>query len=189
MRPIEHRTDLTFNQALKCVSYRLPMRSGLKSPAVELSLGLRYGLMGAAAAHHLLLSCPDQDEQSLLGHLFCYGELVSDHVREQVKDGYYAFSDKGLPGRIGELAREPLMSYLPLYKRLCPLELCLSVACDEFALAHQAQILSGWNLLTRRRARREFQAISDQSYGYALCFFERRQVDLDEVPEIALLGE
>jgi hypothetical protein len=189
MRPIEQLTDQTFNEVLKAVSFRLPRGTELKPGALHLALGLRYGLLGAAAAHHLLLSCPDRDEQRLVSSLRNYGYLVEDHVRAYVAGRIPFSNEPGFPQRIGSLAREPLVSYMPLYRRLCPLELCLSVVCDEFALLHRSEICSGVGLFGKRFVTKEFQKLADQSYVYALHFFERRQAGLEEVKEIALLGE
>jgi hypothetical protein len=189
MRSIEQRTDQTFHEALKAVGFRLPAQNELKPDPLQLALGLRYGLLGAAAAHHLLLSCPDRDELKLLGSLRNYGYMVEEHVRSSVGGRLPISGEPGFPQRIGTLAREPLISYLPLYRRLCPLELCLSVVSDEFGQLHRNEISAGSGWFGKRGAKREFQRLADQSFAFALHFFERRQLGLPEVKEIALLGE
>ena len=189
MRPIEQITDQTFTQAMRCVGYRLPLDPEAKPSTMELCLGLRYGLIGVSAAHHLLLSCPDRDERRLVGYLRNFGSLVEEHVQNEVMPILPFRPDSGFAERIGRFAREPIVSYLPLYRRMCPLELCLSVIAEEFALIHRSTILAGKMLFGRTAARRDFQKISDESFGFALCFFERRQAGLEEVREIALLGE
>lgn len=189
MRPIDQRIDQTFAQALKCVEFRLPHVRHAGPQFSELCLGLRYGLVGVAAAHHLLLTCNDRDSQELMPHLRSFGNVVADRVQAALGNRWPFNPDRDFRFRIGELAREPLISFLPLFRRLCPLELCLSVVSSEFALVHGPVITAGRVLFGRRAALREFERISDESYGFALCFFERRQAGLEEVPEIALIGE
>jgi hypothetical protein len=125
----------------------------------------------------------------LVAQLRRFGTFVEEEVRANVVPKLPFQPDPGLPARIGRLARELMISYLPLYRRLCPLELCMSVICDEFSLMHRSLITAGRFLFGKRSAISDFQRITDESYGYALCFFERRQAGLEEVREIALIGE
>ena len=67
MRPIEYRVDTAYMQALKCVEFRLPRDPRLPRDEYLLSLGLRYGLAGAAATHQLLLSAGEDDEEPVGG--------------------------------------------------------------------------------------------------------------------------
>ncbi len=189
MRPIEQRTDQAFGQALKCVEFRLPVRFGFGPEALQFALGLRYGLVGVAAAHYLLLSSPGCEEQEVLRNLRTYGYLVEDHVRRDVVRRLPHPTDLAYPQRVGQLAREPLMAYIPLYRRLCPLELSVNLVQDDFSQTYKGQIVSQANFFGRRALYRAFQSASWESTAFAMSFFERRQADLEEVREIALLGE
>ena len=189
MRPIDRRTDRTFNQALRCVEFRLPRHPLLVGEPLELALGARYGLIGIAAAHHLLLTCPDSEEAALVRQLKCYGTLVEEHVRYHVVDRFQHPIERGFASRVGFAARQFLNGYLPLYQGLSPIEASLSSVSAEYLAAHRNEIVAGVALFKRGRTRREFSKSLEQSHVFALAFFERRQADLDEVPEIALLGE
>ena len=83
MRPIEERVDLIFWQALKCVEYRIPKEPALKRPGTLLSLGLRYGLMGAAAAHYLIMTSTETESEELGELFFSWPGMVEDHVRSR----------------------------------------------------------------------------------------------------------
>jgi hypothetical protein len=189
MRPIEYRTDTDFQQALRCVAYRLPKRDTLKESGRLLALGLRYGLLGAAAIHHLLLSASEDEERQVLDSAASWPQMVAEHVRSDTAPRLGFPPEPDIALRVGRWSQYILQVAVPLYKRLCPLEVCLSVAADDFITDHSRDIRQGWNLFLRGRAERLFREDTDNAVGYALNFFERRQHDLEEVPEIALLGE
>jgi len=189
MRPIRQRTDEAFSQALKCVGFRLPTDPELKPRAVQLALAERYGLIGVAAAHHLLTSSTEREEEQILVYLRGYGGVVEEHLRSELLDRLPFAPLPGLAQLIGMLAREPMIAYIPLYRRPCPLDLCLQTVSDEYFAAHREEIALGSNWFTRRSLYRQYKHVELQSLCYARGFFERRQAGLEEVKEIALLGE
>lgn len=189
MRYIDQRTELDFRHALRCVEYRLPNREGLKPEGMRLALGLRYGLIGAAAVRHLL-HCGAHDVENLVGRaIYVWPELVSEHARND------ALHRMGLPpepesaDEIGAWARQALGLVIPAPTAIRPLTVALSVAADDFLSDHRQEIVKGWNVLLKGRGERLFRETADVSVRYASSFFDRRKCGLAEVPEIALLGE
>ncbi|WP_144241179.1 hypothetical protein [Fimbriimonas ginsengisoli] len=174
---------------MRCVAYRLPKGNRLKETGILLTLGLRYGLVGAASVHHLLRCSRREEERQVMDSAATWPGIVAEHVRSE------AAPILGLPvsmevgEQVGKWARYVLRVAVPLYHRLCPLEMSLSTAADDFVLDHSKEIRQGWNPFLVRRGDRLFRAEADRSINFAINFFERRQHDLEEVPEIALLGE
>jgi hypothetical protein len=189
MKPIYERADIAFMQALRCVEFRIPKLGRLKRPGYLVALGLRYGMIGVAASHHLLITADDDEEVELLDLIASFPRMVEDHVRWDVEHRLPIETSKMLPIYLAKLSAHPLEIYFPLYRRLCPLDHCLNHVIDAYTREHDSAIRDGWNLFQRRRAMKDFQDAAEQSATYAKHFFERRQADLDEVPEIALIGE
>jgi hypothetical protein len=189
MRPIEERVDLVFWQALKCVEYRLPRDAALRRPGALLALGLRYGLMGAAAAHFLILSSTEAEAEELGPLLYSWPSMVEDHVRWDVQHRLPYSSSEAMPVLVGRLAKKPLQIHLSQHPELVPVDRCLEIAVEEYAREHVATIVAGWPLLSRGKARRAFRKSCDESLAYANRFYERREWGIDEIPEIALIGD
>jgi hypothetical protein len=189
MRPIEHRTDVNFSQALRCVQFRTPKQGTMKRQAYVHAIALRYGLIGAAACHHLLLSSGDEDEGVILDAMAGWPLIVEKHFRWESMDSLPFLSSPLLPTVLGNQAYQPLVGYLHGYKRLMPLEDCLRFACESYIYDNIEDIRSGWNWFQMLKPIREFRKVADESIHFALAFFERRQLDLEEVREIAILGE
>ncbi len=189
MKPIELRSDTAYLQALKCVGYRVPHMGRLKKQGYVLNLGLRYGLLGIAATFHLLETANSEDEKVVMDLARQWPRLVEDHVRFETHRLVPFASDAIFPVAVGRCAERPLKIALPLLRRLCPLESCLAEATEQYISENRYGIRLNWSVFQRRRALREFRKQAELSTGFALHFFERRQYDLEEVPEIALLGE
>ena len=189
MRPIEERVDLAFWQALKCVEYRLPRNVRLRRPGAILALGLRYGLMGAAAAHYLILTSNESESEELAELFFAWPGMVEDHVRWEVQQRLPFHSSEAMPTLLGRLAKKPLQIHLSQHPELVPLSRCLEIVVEEYSREHDSTIVAGWPLFARRKARKLFDALSAQSKEFAIRFYERRECGIDEVPEIALIGD
>lgn len=189
MDPIDVRVDTTFSQALRCVQYRLPRPNGYRAPGYVLALGVRYGLIGIAASHHLLITSEDYEEASVLAMVDSWPDLVEDHVRWDMMHRLPFAVNSNVPHLVGRIAALPLCGYLPLYQRMCPLTRALDVIGQGLIAENRAMIYEGWGWMKRKRVLRLFEATTEESIDFALHFFERRQADLDEVPEIALIGE
>lgn len=189
MRPIDERVDLVFLQALRCVEFRIPRDTGLKRPGEVLSLGLRYGLMGAAAAHYLILTSTEAEAEEL-GDLFtAWPAMVEDHVRWEVRHRLEFKASDAMPMLLGRLAKRPLQIHLSQHPELVPVRRCLEIAVEEYTREHDSTIVTGWPLYARRKARRQFDEVSRISLEYANRFYERRECSIDEIPEIALIGD
>jgi hypothetical protein len=189
MKPIEERADLATMQALRCVQYRLPHPLGMKREGFILSLALRYGLVGAAAFHHLLITTEEKDEQEVLVMMECWADIVEDHAQWEIAPRWPFPYDQGIPEAIGSQAGNILRSFLPLYQRLYPLERSLHLLAADFTVTNRGLIEGPWYKRGRRSAQHAFRAAAADSIHFAKGFFDRRQADLDEVPEIALIGE
>lgn len=189
MRPIEYRTDLNFMQALRCVEYRLPRQGSMHRSAYMHAVGLRYGLMGAAASHFLLLGARDDEEMPLMESIANWPLAVEEHFRWEVMTRLPLDPTPLLPTNLANQAYMPVVTYLDMYRRLCPLDECLNSAVDRYVKENADEIRSGWSLFANPRPMRDFKETARESVRFALLFFERRQAGLEEVPEIALLGE
>ena len=189
MKPIEYRSDIEYLQAVRCVEYRLPAISELRKQGYVLTLGLRYGLVAIAATFHLLETASSEDERLVLNSTKSWPRIVEDHVRFELLNRIPFPVDLAFPIAVSRCAERPLRIALPLLHRLCPLETCLEEATERYISENIYGIRMNWPWYRRRAAVREFRRHAQESLTFALHFFERRQYDLDEVPEIALLGE
>jgi hypothetical protein len=189
MRPIEYKADIEYIQALRCVEYRLPVVGKLQKQGYLLALGLRYGLVGIAATNHLLESATGEDERCVLNITRSWPRIVEDHVRYELLKRLPFPCDIAIPVAVGRYSERALRLALPLLHRVSTLEKALQDTCDQFCSEHVAAIRMNWPWYLRRAAVREFNRCSKESLSFALHFSERRQYDLEEVPEIALLGE
>lgn len=189
MRSIEYQTGIDFEQALRCVSFRIPREPRLKPTGMFLALALRYGLMGAAAFQHLLSEATQAERSLVLNRISDWPQLVADHVQNVIAPRLGMEMQTEVARQIGLWATHPVEVCLPLFQEVCPLEVCLEVAAEDFAVEHGAQVRYGWNILFRKRSERAFREVADDSVAFAKAFFERRRYDLEEVREIALLGE
>jgi len=189
MGRIEHLTEVDLTQALRCVEYRLPKAAGLKPTGMRLALGVRYGLVGAAAVCHLLSDAESGEERALLRSACRWPKMVEDHAR---KDALHRI---GLPpepesaAQIADWARKTMSAALAARESMLPVVENFREAINVITAAHRREIFEGWNLLARRKADRIFRLASASSVMFAHAFFERRGYGLEEVPEIALLGE
>jgi hypothetical protein len=189
MDPIDIRADTTFNQALRCVQYRLPRAEGFRAPGYVLAFGIRYGMIGMSASHHLLLTAEDFEEGRMLSMIDSWPNLVEDHVRWDMAPRLPFPVNSNLPRLIGRISSLPMNAYLPLYRRLCPLSRALEFVGETMFTENRSMVVEGWPWFKRRNAVRLFRATLRDSMSFAGHFFDRRQADLDELPEIALIGE
>jgi hypothetical protein len=189
MRPIEERVDLIFWQALKCVEYRIPREPALKRPGMLLSLGLRYGLMGAAAAHYLINTSTESESEELGALFFAWPGMVEDHVRWEVRHRLPFPSSEAMPVLLGRLAKKPLQIHLSQHPELVAVDRCLEIVVEEFCKEHEATIVAGWHPFARRKAKKAFERVTHDSLAFANRFYDRRECGIDEIPEIALIGD
>ena len=157
MDPIDVRVDTTFCQALKCAEYRLPRAEGFRAPGYVLALGLRYGLIGMAASHHLLLTSDTEDEGRILTIMDCWPHMVEEHVRWDMMHRLPFTSGSNVAHVIGRVAHLPISSYLPLYRKLYPLGASLELVSEALVEENKGMIFEGWPWFKRRAALRAFQ--------------------------------
>lgn len=189
MKPIQERAETALSQALRCVQFRTPNRHGLKPRAYTCALGLRYGLIGAAAAY-FTLEIADPHEERELKNVFRYWPLmVAEHYKTEIEGHTDTRLDEMAPANIARLSGSPLKVSLALSQQLLPLQRVLEIAAEVFLRDHRSEITSETIFFRRHRATEVFRQVSEQSIHYAMHFFERRRAGLDEVSEIALLGE
>jgi len=189
MKPIDEKVDVNFMQALRCVTYRLPQRYDLRRTGYAFALGLRYGLIGAATSHHLLVNCEATEEHQVLGLVHHWPAMVEEHVRWAVIPRLPFQPSPAFPSLVGRLAYRPLQSYLALYRRLCPLEQALHIATEIYVQDHPSAAHEGWPWWARAKAVRRYREASEDSIRFTQRFFDRQELDLEEVAEIAILGE
>jgi hypothetical protein len=145
--------------------------------------------MGIAATFHLLETANSEDERFVLNSTRSWPRIVEDHVRFEIVNRIPFTVDLAFPVAVSRCAERPLRIALPLLQRLCPLENCLEEAADRYISENKYGIRMNWPWYKRRAALREFRRHTQDSLRFAMQFFERRQLDLEEVPEIALIGE
>jgi hypothetical protein len=189
MRPIDERLDTNFMQALKCLGYRLPDRHNLKRAGYIHALGFRYGVLGAAAAHQLLVSCENLEEPDALSLVHSWPMMIEEHARHVLMPRVPFQVGSDFAPTVSRLGYEALQSYLALYRRLCPLDCALSLIRDDFLENQSGAAGEGWFLWQRSKAKRAFREAADESVRFALHFYDRREAELEELPEIALIGE
>lgn len=189
MTPIEHRVDSAFLQALNCAEHRVPRDVRLQPPAFSLALGLRYGLLGAAATHELFTTTEESQMPALRSATKDWEHLVDTHVRlnmlRRMPEGRQSV-DHELVARYSEAA---FHEYLSGYFRGCSLSACLDSVVRILTGRYRVEVTKGWPWYQAMRAKRIFGGCSAESLRFALLFFERRKAQIQEVPEIALLGE
>ena len=189
MKPIHIQSDQVFRQALRCVQYRIPKLYSLKPAAFAHALGLRYGLIGLAACHHLMVTADPREEEALESDFLSWQDVVAEHVRFEVAPYLPFDAPLALPSVIGRFAAEPIYSYLTAQTHLLPFEYYLEIALKEYEEEHKGMAARAWPWFVRRRGNKAFHDANRDSLSFAQHFFERREEDLEEVPEIALLGE
>jgi hypothetical protein len=189
VKPVHILTEQAFHQATICVEYRLASLASFPPAAYAHALGLRYGLAGMAAAHHLLLSADPREESRLESDLMSWQDAVAEHVRFEVAEKLPFETLAAFPTVVGRFANEPIYSYLTQHRRLLPFEYYLEIAVKEYEDSHRNYAAKGWPWWKRGAGRRLFHEESRRSLAYAEAFFRRRESGLEEVPEIALLGE
>lgn len=190
MKPIEERADIAYLQALYCVEYRARNMGNLSGSSYLLALALRYGLIGAAATHHILLSAGTVEEERWAYELALrWPDMVEEHMRHFVRYRLPFHVDYRVPRITGELSFQPVTTTLRLYHSFYPLDRSLHAAAAQYLQDQRKTLLKGVKFFHRRRVLLEFNAVSRQSVEFALNFFERREQSVEEVPEIALIGE
>ena len=188
MRPIHDRAGVTYDQALKCVRFRVPRWGEWDSTAYLTLLGLRYGLVGVAASHALVLSTDPGEEHELMAEMRGWPDRVQGAC-EELRDRSGEFLSPEAARGVARCAYEPIEVYVPQCRCLGSLERSLALALDEFLDHHSRDLTHGTRWLKKRRAMAQARQNAEQSGRYALNFFERRRAGLEEVREIALLDE
>ena len=189
MKPIQERAELALVQGLRCVQHRLPNRYAFRPNAYTCALALRYGLVGAAAAYYAL-EMADLHEERDLKNVFVYWPLmVADHFRQEVHYRLPHTPDGVSAGMVGKLAGAPLRISLALRRQFLPLPKVMEIATEVFYRDNKPELLSDVFILQRPRTARLFRDAAQESTHFAMHFFERRRAALEEVSEIALLGE
>jgi hypothetical protein len=189
MKPIQERAEVALVQALKCVQFRLPNQHHLKPKAYTCALALRYGLLGAAAAFHTLENANRLEEREVKS-LFQYWPLmVTEHFCGDLCERLPFEANDSTACVVGRLAGVPMKVAMALRKQYLPVQRVLEISAEVFFRDHRYEITSEAWLFGKQRATKLFNQVAIESVHYSLCFFERRRAGLEEVSEIALLGE
>ncbi|RYG39183.1 hypothetical protein EON81_01625 [bacterium] len=189
MRSIQSTTRRAFDQALVSASYRVPTAESVPTEVWLAATALRYGLFGCASAHALLIEAGSDDEVWILDHLGEIGQTVADHYLEHVLPRAPQGVDMTSAWRVGEMAQLVADDFAPLGRRVPSVDVALRLATESFGQTRDQSIFSSLPWWRRRDAHRKYNALVDESLVFAENFYGRRLLDLDEVREIALLGE
>jgi len=189
MKPIQERAELALVQGLRCVQFRLPNSYALTPQGYVCALGLRYGLIGAAAAFYGLEIASLTEERDLKNVFQYWPVMVAEHFAQEVAYRLPFQVETGTATLVGRLSGAPLRVGLALRKQFLPLQRVLEIATDIFLRDHKTDISSGLWLFKRPRLRKNFRTAAEDSIRFSVHFFERRRSGLEEVSEIALLGE
>src|SRR5688572_6458048 len=136
MKPIHAQAEQVFEQALLCVQYRVPRLYDLRLAGFAHALGLRYGLIGLAACHHLLLTADPREEADLEVDLMTWQDVVAEHVRFDIVPLAPHRCPPALSSVVGRFAVEPVYCYLEHQMRLLPFEYYLEIALKEYEDEH-----------------------------------------------------
>lgn len=189
MKPIDDRADVAYMEALRCVGFRVPALQGMNPASYAVALGLRYGLVGISASHHLLLNSEPGDESAVFGFIRSWPLMVEEHLRSDLAQRLPLAASEDLFITVSHLAHQPLRQYLGMWRQGVPLERCLSIVADRFVQQHEGQKRKPWFRMGRRKQTDRFRVEAENSLLFAMHFFERREAGLEEVSAIALLGE
>jgi len=189
MKPIQERAELALVQGLRCVQYRPPNHFGLKPRAYSCALGLRYGLIGAAAASYSLEIADPVDERDLQSVFRYWPLMVAEHFKTEMSFRVAPQLDELAPATIARLSSGPIKLCLALRKQFLPLTRVLEIGAEVFHRDHRSDVTADHWLFGKTHAEKLFRDASAESIRFANCFFERQRAGLDEVSEIALLGE
>jgi hypothetical protein len=189
MKPIEERAETAFLNALRCVQYRIPKPDGLKKPAYPYAVAMRYGLIGAAAAFQVMTNA-DTEEQRRLQHTFkSWPIMVEEHVLWNIMDRVPLDEFVSVPTLVGQVSERPVRIASIMQRQRYTLDRCLELAQEVFVRDHIEPITEGWGWFGKNAGLTKFREIGEESIHYAMHFFDRLEAGLEEVPEIALLGE
>ena len=189
MTPIEYRVDSAFLQALNCAEHRIPGDLRLRQPAFALAWGIRYGLLGAAATHELFATTDESDIGAVRRATKDWEHLVDTHVRLNMMRRIPVGRPRVDQEQVARYSDETFHEYLSGYCRGCSLHVCLEGVIHKVTSRYHTEVTRDWPWYRSPRARRIFSASNLESLRFALLFFDRRKAHLEEVPEIALLGE
>ena len=189
MRPIEFRADLQYVQALKCVEFRIPRYGHFRRPGYAAILGLRYGLIGIAATYHLLDTSSEDERSSIMGAMKSWQRLVEDHVHYELFDRLPFGQDEFFPHEVSRYAEFTHQLAIPSWFRLDRLDQCLPLVTDRYRAELRDIIRAEWANDLYAIPDGEFQRLAKKSIHFAKHFYARRQCNLPERPEIALLDE
>ena len=172
MQDVREIAEDRFAAAFECAGHRPARRDGLEGAAERAADAFRVTLVGVAAFHLNLLSTPVQAEADILHAAANYATVVDDDVDVP---GFAASRAFGVA--------------LTLFRSMCPLEVTLSVIAEEFTATVAPAAVRRHGFFGRRKLANALDRSVAESVRYALNFFERQTLGLDERPEIALLDE
>lgn len=146
-------------------------------------------MLGTAAAFYALETADIDEEPELKTVFQSWPLMVVDHFRHEIA---YRLPFEGEPNQaqvVAKLSSSPLRVSLALRKQFLPLQRVLEISSDIFCRDHRGDITSDSWMFGKLKTVKLFKLLADESIRFSLCFLERRRVGLEEVSEIALLGE
>jgi hypothetical protein len=189
MRPIESRINEVVEQALLCVRYRIAPLRILRPISFVHAMGVRYGLLGAAAVA-VTLERADPIE-SVYAYEWAAGfhHLVMEDIWEHTFPHFpITVRRKHIPV-VASIAQEVLLDALPLPLAPHDPTEAAATAVDRHLVRHLKKIRKEWGFWRAEAGEEVFVNHALASEAFAVAFLDRQRCGLSEVPEIALLGE
>lgn len=189
MASIDTCLNEVVRQALICVRYRIaPLRSMRPTGFVH-AMGLRYGLLGAAAVAYSTERSHPLDSMRAYEWSSGFRDLVQKEIVANTWPHFPITVRRRHIPQVAEIAQEVLHDALPL--PLIPPDPArsLSGAVDRHMARHLREIRREWGFWKAEAGEEEFMAHAIASEAFALAFLNRQRHGLEEVAEIALLGE
>ncbi len=189
MRQIDSTIDSSFCSALTCAELRFPKAHTMPRVALDSSVSLRFGLLGIAASQFILKDVPVRDQPAIIPDLRFFGTMIAEQLERSRLSASAHIVSEHCVDNCRNAYSEMFDRYIELRQMNGPSELILAVLVEEFNRRSLQKFSRGFLRFWHRRTEREFKSQAQKSLQYALNFLERRRYGVEEVAEIALIGE
>jgi hypothetical protein len=189
MRPIDLTVDNSLSQALTCAEFRFPRGHRMPTVATDLTVALRFVLLGIGASHFVLRQAPRSENDRLVSELRYFGTMIAEQLELDRISNFACKISPDCPQKAREIYGELFDRYIFLSKLNGPLDLVLSILVEEFVNAHLQEFGRKFFVFRNLSLERAFDQEAQKSLRYTVNFVERRKLDLEELAEIALIGE
>lgn len=144
MHPIEPRINDVVNQALLCARYRIAPLRVLRPIGFVHAMGLRYGLLGAAAITYAVESADPADRLFAYGWAVGFRARVEEHIQGHTFNHFPITVFRRHIPTVAEIAQEVLTDALPLPMTPTDAARNVAVAVDRHLQRHLRVIRREW---------------------------------------------